>query len=61
MTKKEQFEMKCDLKRRIHIVVGELKHIIDYLEIISDESDELVRNGNEQKIKEQEKGDDDGK
>ena len=58
MTKEEQYKLKCDLKRRVHIVIGELKHIIDYLEIISDESDDLVKNGAEQKIKEQEKGGD---
>lgn len=51
MTKDKRYELLCDLKRRIHIAVGEFKHIIDLLEIISDEADELVINGNVQKEK----------
>ena len=46
MDKNQRYEMICDLKKRIHIVEGELKHIIDYLEIIEEEADELVINGN---------------
>jgi len=60
MTKEERYKLVCDIKRRIHIFEGKLKSwrdyrremdkdiadLLAYLEIIEDEADALVVNGN---------------
>ena len=51
MNDKERYKIQCDIKKRCHLLEGDVREILKRLKLIEDDADELVVNGNKKKIK----------